>query len=294
MTQESQDAIARRLRSARLAQGLDVAALGRELKMPQSVFEAMERGDWTRLGAPVYARALLGRYASRLGVEVDVDTVIQQVRDPELRSHVAQSRLGRVADFSARQAAYAGGTLLVLPLLYMLVTQLPDAGRSGQRALDPVAANPSAPEALSVDLEPAGDSSPGAVPAVLGMPSTAVAHPAGQPALPSPLVDAPPTPVAAGLAPPLPLPSSALQLRFSADSWIEIYGRDGRVIEKLLARSGEIREWPVAEVGRVTIGNVEGTTVAVNGSGVNLDAVRAANVARFALSSDGVIKTVAR
>ncbi len=294
MTQESQDAIARRLRSARLAQGLDVAALGRELKMPQSVFEAMERGDWTRLGAPVYARALLGRYASRLGVEVDVDTVVQQVRDPELRSHVAQSRLGRVADFSARQAAYAGGTLLVLPLLYMLVTQLPDAGRSGQRALDPVAANPSAPEALSVDLEPAGDSSPGAVPAVRGMPSTTVAHPAGQPALPSPLVDAPPTPVAAGLAPPLPLPSSALQLRFSADSWIEIYGRDGRVIEKLLARSGEIREWPVAEVGRVTIGNVEGTTVAVNGSGVNLDAVRAANVARFALSSDGVVKTVAR
>lgn len=297
MTQEPQDAIAARLRLARLAQGLELAALGRELKMPQSVLVAMERGDWARLGAPVYARALLGRYASRLGVVADVEVVEQQVRRPEIRSHVAQSRLGRFADFSARQAAYAGGTLLVLPLIYMLVTQLPDAGRFGQRTLDPIAIAPSAteppPEGLTPDIS-APAAGPMADPATSGISPAHTARASTGSTLLPPLADAAPIPVAAGLAPTLSMSSLGLRLGFSADSWIEIYGRDGRVLEKTLARAGESREWPVADVGRVTIGNVDGTTVAVNGSGVNLDAVRAANVARFALSSDGAIEAVAR
>ena len=69
---------------------------------------------------------------------------------------------------------------------------------------------------------------------------------------------------------------------------------DGGVVERALARDGEARRFAAADIGRVTIGNVEATEVVLNGSRVNLDAVRAANVARFALSSDGSIEAVAR
>ena len=66
------------------------------------------------------------------------------------------------------------------------------------------------------------------------------------------------------------------------------------MVERALARDGEARRFAAADIGRVTIGNVEATEVVLNGSRVNLDAVRAANVARFALSSDGSIEAVAR
>lgn len=282
--------IAAALRAARLAQGLDLAVLGRELKLPRTTLDAMERGDWARLGAPVFARHLLSRYAERLGIGVDCDSVLAELRSPELRSQVPQSRYGRFADFSSRQAAYVVGSLLLLPLLYLSLSQWPDTGRSEARALDPLATQVVLPD--------------GSAPLI--------AEPlASSPSLPAaPLPDAPPTVapphalVSAGLTPVLGSPApqsrpersagSGLELRFSAESWIEVFGRDGAVVERALARSGEIRHWPLSAVGRVTIGNVEATTVLVDGSGVNLESVRAANVARFALSSDGAIEAVPR
>jgi cytoskeleton protein RodZ len=103
-----------------------------------------------------------------------------------------------------------------------------------------------------------------------------------------------PQAVSAGLTPTLSGARGQLELRFTGDSWIEVFGRDGSVVDRALAQDGDVRRFPIADVGRVTIGNVEATEVALDGSRVNLDAVRAANVARFALSSDGSIEAVAR
>ena len=290
---EPSSSVATALRAARLARGLELSALGRELKLPQATLEAMERGDWARLGAPVFARHLLARYAARLGVEVDCESVAGQLPGPELRSQVPRSRLGRFAEFSARQFAYLGGSLLVLPLLYFSLAQWPDAGRSSAYALDPVpSGTPSATDTLAV-----------AIPAALGdaVPSPTESAESTAPApmsLPGPAAGPLATgTVAAGLTPSLPTAAPApaqLELRFRDESWIEVFARDGTVLERVLARAGEARRWPLAQVGRVTIGNVEGTEVFVDGSGVNLEPVRAANVARFALSSDGAIEAVPR
>jgi len=275
---ETDQATALRLRSARLDQGLELAALGRELKLPQTTLEAMERGDWARLGAPVFARHLLQRYARRLDVDVDCESIAAQLPDPRLRSQVPRSRFGRFAEFSARQVTYMTGSLLLLPALYLLLVQWPGAGHSAAYALDPPVAAPAM--------------SPSPVIAVPG--ETAVAlvpepPPAAGPALT--------TTVTAGLTPALPLAETAarrIEMRFTAESWIEVFGRDGSVLERSLARSGEARHWPIGQVGRVTIGNADGTEVRVDGSGVNLEPVRTANVARFALSSDGAIEAVPR
>lgn len=294
---ESPHDIAAALRAARLAQGLDLVVLGRELKLPRTTLEAMERGDWARLGAPVFARHLLTRYAERLGIAVDCDSVLVQLRGPELRSQVPQSRYGRLADFSSRQAAYVVGSLLLLPLLYLSLSQWPDAGRSEARALDPLATQAVQPDASDPLI---------AEPLASSLPSPAAPPPSDAPSLPDapPTLAQPHTLVSAGLTPVLGSPSpassperpagSGIELRFSAESWIEVFGRDGAVVERVLARAGEVRHWPLSAVGRVTIGNVEATTVLVDGSGVNLESVRAANVARFALSSDGAIEAVPR
>jgi len=275
---ETDQATAFRLRSARLAQGLELAALGRELKLPQTTLEAMERGDWARLGAPVFARHLLQRYARRLDVTIDCESIAAQLPDPRLCSQVPRSRFGRFTEFSLRQVTYVTGSLLLLPALYLLLVQWPDAGRSAAYALDPLVAAPAAPPSPAI--------------AVPGEASLALA---AEPLPPEGPVTA--ATVTAGLTPSLPLAEAVagrIEMRFTADSWIEVFGRDGSILERSLARSGEARHWPLEQVGRVTIGNADGTEVRVDGSGVNLEPVRAANVARFALSSDGTIEAVPR
>jgi len=271
---EQNTEIAAQLRAARLQQGLEIGALARELKNPSGVLEAIERGDWSRLGAPVFARHLVGAYAARLGVAVDLDAVAGSLVAPELRSQVPASRIGRFADFSARHVAYVGGMLLVVPLVYTLL-DMTATGPTQVRALDPVlpamiAADPAA--ATAQETLPAPP-----VPAATAAPSTVIASLAGAVA-----EDA----VAADVA--------QFELRFHGESWIEIVGRDGATIERVLAQAGDVRRFAAAEVGRVTIGNADATEVLLDGSGVNLDAVRFANVARFALSSDGSIEAVAR
>lgn len=291
-TSDQHHGIAARLKAARIDQGLEIDALARELKNPRAVLEAIERGDWPRLGAPVYARHLVGRYASRLGVPIDLDEIVQRVEAPVLRPQVSVSRLGRLADVSMRNAAYVGGSLLVLPLVYLALSQTA-SGPTEYRSLDPLPAA----VAVASAAEAPGAAREAAPPSSTGIdPSGTVAA-----SLASPAVDAPsspassqgPTPVAASLAGVLPS-APQLELRFSGDSWIEVFGPDGRVVERALARGGEARRFAATDVGRVTIGNVDATEVVLNGSRVNLDTVRAANVARFALSSDGSIEAVAR
>lgn len=308
MAEENQD-IGGRLRSARLRQGLEIDELARELKYTRAILQAIEAGDWARLGAPVFARNLVGRYAARLGVPVDLDVVVQRLHAPVLRSQVPVSRFGRLAEFSARHAAYAGGSLLVLSMVYGALSLVPSSPVQ-VRPLDP-ALDQSLAQTL---LVPPGAGSPAATPLRSPTDTSVVPGPEEAPErmlATGPSASAPvatdaatsATQVAADpVATPRPVAASftggmlprQLEMRFSGESWIEVMRRDGSAIDRVLARAGEVRRYPWAEVGRVTVGNVDATEVIVDGSRVNLDGVRAANVARFALSSDGSIEAIAR
>jgi cytoskeleton protein RodZ len=94
-------------------------------------------------------------------------------------------------------------------------------------------------------------------------------------------------PVRASLAP-LPRPSApALMLQFEGDSWVEIRGADGRVIESGLLKAGERRSFEAGEVGAVKLGNAPAVRVLHEGRVQDLDPYLRASVARFAVSSDG-------
>lgn len=290
--------ISARLRAARMQQGLQIEHLARELKNPRAVLETIERGEWSRLGAPVFARHLVGRYARRLGVVVDLDEVAQKVESTVLHSQVPVSRIGRFRDFSTRHAAYLGGTLLVLPLVYAALSMTAN-GPAEYRPLDPVQTVSLPPPLGPTEAPAAVDGVAGAGLASAASPvprSMAAVAPQPMPARPDgAVVDAePPTPVAASLAGGVSPGRGVLELRFNDESWIEVSARDGGLLDRALARAGESRRFDAAAVGRVTIGNVDGTEVLLDGSRVNLEAVRAANVARFALSSEGSIEAVAR
>jgi cytoskeleton protein RodZ len=93
---------------------------------------------------------------------------------------------------------------------------------------------------------------------------------------------APPATVA-----PTPAVDGEVVLVFRGESWVEIIDASGQRIEAGLVAAGSERRLAPGQVGRVTIGNADAVEVRQAGQAVDLTAFRQANVARFAVSSEG-------
>lgn len=265
-----------RLRQAREAAGLTLEDVGSRLRMPVQVVRSLEEEQWQKLGAPVFVRGQLRSYARLLGV--DLEPLLQaQVAAPvpvELVSHAHTPRLQRVMENVGRRAVYVVITAAIAVPVWLATrshfSEIPPATAS----LD-VVPPPAAPG--SDPLPPGQDARP------------AVARPRGNlPAAP----DA--GPYVASLAPAVnrqqAAPAAALELSFEGDSWMEVTGSDGQVLEQRLMRQGESRSYQASEVSGVVLGNAAAVRVQQAGSIVDLAPFKRANVARFAVSSDGSVR----
>ena len=269
-----EDPIGQRLRAAREKCGLSQEQAGQQLRLPVAIIEAMEREDWPRLGAPIYVRSYLGSYLRLLDLPQELlQPVVAPAPTPALVPMTSRSRLRRSLDKSLRNVVYLVMTaVLVVPVVLV--------ARHYQNADRP----------LSLTLEP--DAS--VLPAL-----ESVQDPAGTVALPAPSVEpASPEPVMASMAPvpnkaPTPeLPAAVagqdgLVLRFSGQSWLEVNDPQGRRLERALLDAGAERRYADGEVGYITLGNAAAVEVLHDGRPVNLEPFRAANVARFTVSSGG-------
>ncbi|HEY9143197.1 MAG TPA: RodZ domain-containing protein [Arenimonas sp.] len=270
-----EDPIGQRLRAAREKNGLSQEQAGQQLRLPVAIIEAMEREDWPRLGAPIYVRSYLGSYLRLLDLPQELlQPVVAPAPTPALVPMTSRSRLRRTLDKSLRNVVYLVMTaVLVVPVVLV--------ARHYQNAERP----------LSLTLEPD--------PSVLPAPGS-LDDPAGAAvALPAPTVEpASPEPVMASMAPvpnkaPAPaLPAAVtgqdgLVLRFSGQSWLEVNDPQGRRLERALLDAGAERRYADGEVGYITLGNAAAVEVLHDGRPVNLEPFRAANVARFTVSSGG-------
>ncbi|KAF1699735.1 RodZ domain-containing protein [Pseudoxanthomonas suwonensis] len=262
------------LREAREAEGLELREAASRLRMPIHVVEALEQGRWDVIGAPVFVRGQLRSYARLLGV--DLEPLLQeQVAAPapvELVSHAHTPRLQRVMESIGRRAVYAVITAAIAVPVWL-------ATRSHFTGMPPATASLDVvPPAEIADAMPAPDQ----VPAPAAPPRTS------QPQAPEA------GPYVASLAPAVrqqQAPATPpLELSFEGDSWMEVTGRDGQVLEQRLMRQGESRSFAPGEVAAVVLGNAAAVRVQQAGSIVDLSPFRRANVARFAVSSDGSVK----
>lgn len=268
-----------RLQQARSAAGLSLEEAATRLHMPVHVVRSLEQEDFSRLGAPVFVRGQLRSYARLL--KVDLDSLLEQahledVQPVPLVSHTHTPPLRHFFESAGRRAMYAVITaVLAVPVWYAsrgLFDQPP-------------------PSTASLDIIP---------PAALGN-AVATGDGPGQvgPAeSPSPAVAArqvtTPTPHVASIAP-VPRPSAArgIGLTFSGDSWVEITAPGGAVVERALVKAGESRSYSPGEVGRMKLGNATAVELVQAGVAVDLAPYRSrANVAHFAVSSDGSVTPV--
>lgn len=241
-----------RLRAAREQAGLSLADVGNRLKVPARVVESLESENWARLGAPVFVRGQLRSYARLLGLPVDEVVQVPElapVAATELKPRTYTPRMQRFAEQASRRAVYI--VLTVAILVPVWVATRPQAERLAQQ------------------------------PAPLDAPADGV----GRAGAPPPARER--EPVRASLAP-IPRPSApALSLQFEGDSWVEIRGPDGRVLESGLLKAGDVRSFEAGEVGAIKLGNAPAVRVLHEGQVQDLSPYLRASVARFAVSSDG-------
>lgn len=259
-----------RLRKAREQAGLGLAELSARLHMPVASLRALEEDDWGRAGAPIFVRGQLRSYARTLGVDLDpaqVERQLDGLAPPPLVSHSHVPRYRYLFEQGLRRAMYIALTAIIaVPVWWQTRPHL--SNDVEVRNLDVA---PSAPS------KPAPDASPVA------------ALPERTPVLAS--IGGRASSAEARAAQPQPVPTDGgLVLRFSAESWMEVSAPDGSVIEQALVGDGEIRRYPPGEVGGVVLGNATAVEVLNGGESVDLAPFARANVARFALSSDGSLR----
>ncbi|MXV08753.1 MULTISPECIES: RodZ domain-containing protein [unclassified Xanthomonas] len=266
------------LREAREAAGLSIDDVGSRLRMPLHVVQALESEQWQRLGAPVFVRGQLRSYARLLGVDLEplLQTAqIAPVQPVELISHTHTPPLRRMLESATRRMVYVVITAgLAVPVWYATRSHFADDN---------------GPSTASLDVVPGAPGNTAAAPAAPanGAASTVPAAPVA--ARPAPSA----APYIASLTP-MPRPAAepeknSLSLSFQGDSWVQILAPDGTPVEKALLRAGETRTYAPGQVGRVVLGNASAVQVQHAGSTVDLTPFRRANVARFAVSSDGSV-----
>ncbi len=268
------------IRQARQAQGLHIAVLAAATKVPQRKLEALEADRLDELPDATFTRALAQTVCRSL--KIDPAPVLALLPQPSGHrlEHVAE---GINAPFRERpgMAPSADWSVLGSPAVWApLVILLLAAGiyflPKGTVTLPTVGGGASAPDtATTTTTLPPPVSEPASA-AVLAPP--AAAAPAASVVVET-VHSAPAVPEDAASAPPA---AGVLQLRVSAESWVEVLDARGATLLSRLLQPGETVGIDGAVPLKLTVGNAAATQVSFRGKPVELTSTRD-NVARLEL-----------
>lgn len=289
-----------RLQVARTQAGLSIGQAAEQLHLPADTLAAIEAGQFDRLGASIYVRAHLRRYAQLLGI---ADDEILSSYDawsgrlamqPDLRQIITAPavRSGtRSFQLRPRQALIGAIVIVLLGLIWWAVHKKPAA--TVVAAAAPVAAAIAPATAPAVTIP-----APAAIAAVAVPPAppVAVAAPAAVAAPPA-AVAAPPVAALARTAKvvsPMATATTAgrepmqLTLKFRTASWTEIYDADGSRLFHGLARAGSRHQVSGSPPLRLFIGNPTGVAMEMNGQPLTWGSAHGAGrFTRFTLDAAG-------
>ena len=244
--------IGARLRGAREARGLTTLQAAEKLHVDARVLEALEADDFGALGAAVYVRGHLRRYAELIGEQYAELQSLYSGATPATGPDLTRIPHHVPPGPSSRLVALALVVLIgvaVAGLVWWLLT-LPAAK----------------PQPVSAELPALEPSVPGAASAARLQTAVADAHAGG-----------------AGAA-----DEAQLALRFSEISWVAVYDGSGRRLEEGFNAPDSTRTVTGTPPLKVVLGNAPGVAVRLNGQKVALDGlVHRDGTARFLLDRSG-------
>lgn len=282
------------LRTARQAQGLHIAALAASIKVSQRKLELLEADRLSELPDATFARALAQTICRSL--KIDPAPVLAALpQAPGYRLDAVdggintpfRDRPGRhePVRFSALTSPAVWVTALIAAAALLVLLMPTDWASSIQAA---ISSPPPAPPAASAPVVAAVEPPP-----IAGAPVDAALAPAeaassaiGEAAASAVVVELAAS-ASSGLLMPAAVASAGavgpLQLKASAETWVEVVDGQSKVLVSRMLVSGEALVLDGAAPFKLKIGNAAGTEVAFHGQAVNLASSTRDNVARLEL-----------
>lgn len=299
MNETSERSPGRRLREARERMNLTAARVAEQLRLEPQRLAALEADRFDELGAAVYVRGHLRKYAELVGLPADELLALFAERGESMPApSLIPAASARDLSVSRRRnpmpALAVGALVLVVAALWWWYTHAPagvTAGASGPDATPP--ADVAAPAPADVDPAPGfaagiGDSDS---PSAADVTATEAAEQAA-PALPAAVTTSPAPEVASQVA---AAGAAELQLRFRTQSWFEVYDPRDRRLAFELVPAGGVRTVRGAPPLRVLLGNATGVTLSLDGREVRVPrALRVADTAWIQIDAKGGVSEAAR
>ena len=296
-----EESLGGRLKAERERKGFSTQKAADQLHLDAWVIEALESGDYARLGPAVYGKGHLKRYAGLLGLPADEIIGAYETRPAAAPAPAPALRM-RTAETSDRAPPWA--TVAGVAIISMLVAVASvlwwrpwhargAAATVRPAAIDMVSAPGNGPRKMpGGDL--AGDGPPDgrSVDRVVGSGSIAESStPGGAPAATAAgaaRADA----VAAGGAESVPgLGHARLKLSFSADSFVKVHDATGRLLFAGRGRANSVKTIAGAAPMKVYLGFASGVQLDVNNRVVAIGPqFVSGDVARFEAGADGVLR----
>lgn len=281
------------LKRERERAALSVQQAAEDLHLDPWIIEAIESNRFVALGAPVYARGHLRKYAERLGVAVD--DILARYESLQDRPHQADPIPTAVATPVRAPRRSLKGPVLV-SLAVILIGALAYVGielflNSPESALE-VSTASSAPESEPAAVVPESqDSQPRIAepdPATLATPTEdeTLRSAAPQPVTGTADETAPqPSRVAASNA-----PSVSMRLEFTDESWAEVYDANGTRLLFGMGTPQRVRTLTGTPPIQVTLGAASAVNLQVNGESVVIPRRDGRESARFTIDADGNLR----
>lgn len=278
--QTGQASVGATLKAAREARKLDIDDVCGYLRLSRRQIVALENNDFSVLPEPTITRGFIRNYARML--ELDAQPLLAEygryAATDEARPITIQSANIpiRVSDKRPWQRYILASVLVLLALgVWVLYVDYVPRLKMPQRATPPAAVAPLPESTAEAETETEAASPVAAV-------AEAPDEPAGTVEMPPDDASAPT--VSQETAPPQAVDGQAtIGIRASADSWVRITGRDGKLVyDNLMAPNSTATVYGVPPL-QIVIGNAPATTLTYNGQAVDLAPVTQARVARLKL-----------
>ena len=265
------DTAGARLGRARVRAGLTVDQVADKLRLDRSTIAALEADDHRTIGAAVFVRGFLRRYATLVGESpAEIEALYAQRPDAVLRPDLSRTGMHRI-----EPDAHGAKLGLVPAIIAALVLGVAGAVWWAMRAK---------PQPYTVVTEEHTEAIP-AAPAATTSAAPVAAKPAEAPAAAVTTTPAAPTPPAAQ-------PRRALELVFSGESWVEVYDARGYRLFFGFGHAGTTQALNGVPPFRFVLGNVPGVAVSLAGAGVTLPEAAPGARVRFTLDAAGNVAGV--
>jgi cytoskeleton protein RodZ len=271
MTERSDagDGVGEELARARAALGFTIKDVAQQLKFAARQIEALEQGRFEQLPTGTFARGMVRAYARLLKLDAEplVERIAGRVATPDNAAAVASvQRPIPITDSTRRtNLIYAALSLAILAVIAGVVFEW-QRERSGAAKMTFVAAAVQEPQRTSV-------ASSVAAPDLAPLP---------QPEAPPPAVVAAVTPPAAGSASDTGS-TKRIVMKFDRTSWVEIRGRNGKVLTSQLNAGGTEQTIEGRPPFALVIGNAQHVRLSYDDKPIDLAPHVKVEVARFTL-----------